>query len=174
MKLTMRRVKVVGLLAMLILGSFVLAVRLGGMGSAAAATRSVHKIIAPAGALDGRSGVTLWHDYGSFALYKVSDLALAGMMVDGLDRYAAADEMDRLVFDAYPFDTQRDQLRLPEALAVKTVSGPALHLIQFVGPIKDEWLSQVEAAGVVLVHCMWLTMVVSGWADDNGRAQLRN
>ena len=140
------------LLAALMLGGFFLTLWMGVMGSAKAASNSIHKVIAPAGVLNGRSGVTLWHDYGSFALYQVTDLALAGLMVDGLASYSTVDEMDRILFDAYPFDTQREEPHLPQALAIKTISGPALHLIQFVGPIKDEWLTQIEAVGVVPIH----------------------
>ena len=36
-----------------------------------------HKVLAAPGQLDANApGVVLWHDYGSFALYKVSDAAL--------------------------------------------------------------------------------------------------
>ena len=38
--------------------------------SASDSGTTMHKVIAAAGVFDrGQSGVTLWHDYGSFALY---------------------------------------------------------------------------------------------------------
>ena len=168
----MRHIKMVILLAALLWGGLFLTLRMGVMVIAEAASNSIHKVIAPAGVLNGRSGVTLWHDYDSFVLYKVSDLALTGLMMDGSTNYATADEMDRILIDAFPFDTQREQLRLPEGLVVKTVSGAALHLIQFVGPIKDEWLAQVEVAGVVPIHYVANNGYLV-WADDNGRARLQ-
>ncbi|MCA9977617.1 MAG: hypothetical protein KC413_17780 [Anaerolineales bacterium] len=169
----MRRIREVVLLAALMLSGLVWALRLSIMEPASAETIAIHKVIAPVGALDDRSGVALWHDYGAFALYQVSDLALAGLMVDGLANYMMVDEMDRILIDAYPFDTQREQLKLPQGLAVKTAAGPALHLIQFVGPIKDVWLAQIEAAGVVPIHYVANNGYLV-WADDNGRAHLQN
>ena len=39
-----------------------------------------HKVIAQAGLLDpDAAGITVWHDYGSFKLYRVSETALHGL-----------------------------------------------------------------------------------------------
>ncbi len=142
----------------------------GGLSGVAAQQPSgliYHKVIAPPGALEGQPGATLWQDYGSFALYRVEDAALASLP-------AAAqvnDEMDRILIDAYPFDTQREHLNLPASLAVAHPRGEALHLIQFVGPIKDAWLQQVRAAGAVPIHYIANNGYLV-WADDAARSKL--
>lgn len=168
----MQRIRMVVLLVVFWVAGLFLTLQMGARGLAAASTTATHKVIAPTGSLDGRSGVTLWHDYGPFALYRVTDSALAGLRLNGPAAVTVADDMDRLLFDAYPFDTQREALKLPQAWSVTAVSGPALHLIQFVGPIKDEWLAAVAATGVVPVHYVANNGYLV-WADDNGRAHLQ-
>lgn len=164
----MRRIKTVLWLVILMLGGLFLSLQVG-VREATVAAQSVHKVIASPGALDGRSGITRWHDYGTFALYKVTDAALAGLPAGS---YRLADEMDRLLFTAYPFDTQQDSLDLPDGLMTAVPATPSLHLIQFVGPIKDEWLARVAATGAVPIHYVANNGYLV-WTDGNGRAQLQ-
>lgn len=133
---------------------------------------SAHKVIAESGVLSAdQAGVALWHDYGSFALYRVSDAALAEMPTAVRDQVRVADEMDRILFDAYPFDTQRETLDIPSSLSISDPQGEALHLIQFVGPIKAEWLTAVAAAGATPVHYVANNAYLV-WTDDAGRDNL--
>ena len=169
----MHRIGMVGLLVSFLLGSLYLSVRLGDSPPAAAFQAGAHKVIVPVGVLaDGRSGFTLWHDYGAFALYRASDTALAGLSDTEAQRVRVADEMDRILIDAYPFDTQRDLLDLPVGWGETAVSGPTIQLIQFVGPIKAEWLDAVEATGSVLIHYVANNAYLV-WTDGNGRSQLQ-
>jgi hypothetical protein len=140
-----------------------------------------HKIVAPPGLLDtkpvpsgakGAEGVELLFDYGSYALYRISDAALAGLASETRAQVRVVDEMDKILLDAYPFNTQTDTLDLPSTLRVERASpdapgGPALFLFQFVGPIKAEWLEAVEAAGVTLIHYIANNAYLV-WADVGG------
>ncbi|GAB4527516.1 MAG: hypothetical protein Fur0018_13190 [Anaerolineales bacterium] len=127
-----------------------------------------HKVIAPSGALTGVPGVTLWQDYGTFALYRVQDARTLAALPASVH---PADDIDRILIDAYPFDTQRDTLNLPAALRVDVPRGGALHLVQFVGPIKDAWLAKVRAAGATPIHYIANNAYLV-WADDAGRSKL--
>ena len=111
------------------------------------------KVLAAPGVLDvAQPGITLWHDYGSFALYRVDSATLTGL-VSMRGQVTVLADADRLLLDAYSFDTQKDSFaRIPAAYRTAQVTGDALQLIQFVGPIKDEWLQQVAAAGATPVH----------------------
>lgn len=112
-----------------------------------------HKVISFVNDLDlTRAGVERWHDYEAFTLYKVTEAALNELNRSEPGQFQVMDEMDRLLLDAYPFDTQRDSLDLPTHLAIESYDGAGLYLIQFVGPIKADWLAAVEAAGAELVH----------------------
>ena len=50
-------------------------------------------------------------------------------------------------------------------------SGSSLHLVQFNGPIKDEWLESLDLAGAKPVHYI-ATYQYLVWADENARAEL--
>ncbi len=129
-----------------------------------------HKVIAPPGTLDGYAGVTVWHNYGSFVLYRVENQqTLAALPAPA----RLADESDLLLLDAYPFDTQRETPRLDTALRVDHPQGGALHLVQFVGPIKQEWLDMLPTLGVTPIHYIANNGYLV-WADDAGREKLNN
>src|SRR3990172_7672252 len=96
----------------------------GGRGSVSAAGSSlhgkVHKIIIERGNNPPElPGLVLWHDYGSFRLYKATESTLAGLSTKDFDRVYLADEMNRILIDASPFDSKTDILHLPESLSIK-------------------------------------------------------
>lgn len=138
--------------------------------ASAGAGEKVHKIIAPPHTLTAGAGITIWQDYGSFALYRVSETALARLPQSLRDQVWVADQMDRLLIDASPFDTQSERPKTTKELAV-VENGPGLHLVQFVGPIKQEWLNAVQATGARLVHYIANNGYLV-WADGNARQAL--
>jgi hypothetical protein len=161
---------IVGLLFALGLGA--------GPGAATAGetpTRMVpgmHKVIAAPGLLDpAAEGVTLWHDYGSYGLYRVSDAALEALPAEVRNRITVADDMDRLAFDALAIDTRVQGPSAEMAMDAAEASAPALHLVQFVGPIKSEWLDAVAVAGATPIQYI-ATNGYLVWANAESRAKL--
>ncbi len=138
---------------------------------ASAESVNVHKVLAPPGVIDGRSGVTRWHDYGSYVLYQVTESSLKSFSPAVAARVRVADDMDFLYFENYPFNTQKDALDLPIAFQAPASEGASLHLIQFVGPVKAAWLDAVAATGAVPVHYVFSNGYLV-WADASARAQL--
>ncbi len=131
-----------------------------------------HKAIVPAGVLDPTApGVALWHDYGAFALYRITDEALAGLPPAVRRQVITDPQMDVILFDRHPLDTRAGRLDLPAELTVKEVSGPALHLVQFVGPIKQAWLDAVTVAGATPVQYIANNAYLV-WADAAARGRL--
>lgn len=128
---------------------------------------STHKVLAAPGVLDPTApGVRLLHDYGTFALYSVAAPSLDTVLgSETSGSVLLADEMDTLLFDGSPIHT----LAAPQPVA--PMHGPALHLVQFVGPIKAEWLERVEATGASLVHYIANNGYLV-WADETARARL--
>ena len=61
----------------------------------------VHKVISPPGVFDpDNNDVRLWHDYGSFGLYLISDDALSSLAADMRSQVKVIDaDMDRLLID---------------------------------------------------------------------------
>jgi uncharacterized repeat protein (TIGR01451 family) len=131
------------------------------------------KIIAPAGVLDPvKDGVTLWHDYGSFALYQVSEAGLSRLLQAKGNLILQVDWMDNIEIDNYPINTRLATLdNIPLPLLQAEPTGPALHLIQFVGPIQEAWLKEIEAAGAKPIHYIANNAYMI-WADTNSRPAL--
>ena len=140
-----------------------------GVGAAPGLTD--HKVVAAPGLLKPGSGVFFLQDYGSYGLYRLTDDALASLSPEIRNQIFVADDMDRIMIQAYPFNTQGLSPKIPQDLSIGQVSGPSLQLIQFVGPIKAEWLKAVEAGGAVPVHYIANNAYLV-WADDAGRSRL--
>lgn len=138
----------------------------------ASQTLTWHKVVAPPGTLTADSDtIILLQDYGAYRLYHVTAAALTSLSANQQAQLTYADEMDWLLFDAYPFNTQTDSLTLPPSLSTSQVEGEALQLVQFVGPIKAEWLSELEAIDVIPIHYIANNGYLV-WADNDGREQL--
>ena len=131
------------------------------------------KLIVPADtALPASLEAELLADYGSKRLYRVEraryDQWAGRASIDGLRKLA---NPDWLLFDAQPFDTQTDGIRVPSGWERDLPRGQALQMVQFVGPIKQRWLDEVEATGATLVHYV-ANHGYLVWADAQARAQL--
>jgi len=139
-------------------------------GQATAQSESSQKITAPPGIFDANQpGVSLLQDYGTFALYQVSDSALHGLSASQHQQVSTVDE--RILLDAYPFNPQTDRLDIPAELRLDEISGSGLQIVQFVGPIKDEWLKSLRAAGLTPIQYI-ANQAYLVWADDADRVQL--
>ncbi len=89
-----------------------------------------------------QAGVRLIEDYGSFALYRI-DTRIVALSPDMQIQHDA----DVLEFAAYPFDTQRGNLRVPAPFSAQA-AGAGLQVVQFVGPVKQAWLDALTARGI--------------------------
>ena len=114
--------------------------------------------------------VKLIEDYGSFKLYEM-DQSTALNLSKNNHNISVADEMNQLLFDSFRFDTQASAIKskLNETSALN--QGIGLQMIQFVGPIKQNWLDMVEASGGQLIHYIANNGYLV-WVDQNSREQL--
>lgn len=123
--------------------SLVLALALGAAGADAAGVA----VRVPAGAdlsaleLDARTDL----DYGSFRWLEL-DAAAAQRLADSGQRFEPVPEAGVVRVLDYRFDPLADgEPELPAALAATGEGG--LELVQFRGPVQDEWLAALEASG---------------------------
>ncbi len=130
-----------------------------------------HKVIAPKNKLtnDGHR-IILWQDYGSFGLYRIRNDVWQKLPRQLRSEITSADDMDFLLLDNRNINTQTGDSNTQELQNL--YDGKALHLIQFVGPLKDEWLTNVQAAGTDLVHYVANNGYLV-WTDENGRQKLQ-
>lgn len=144
------------------------------LAAAIAATLSVAhaadgaKIVLPAG-VSAPSGYQMIADYGTFTLYRGNPDA----MPRGIAGAQVLNEADVLQFDRLRIDTQTSQIFAPSGFSLNAPTGAALHLVQFVGPLKDAWLDEVRAAGAVPVHYIESNGYLV-WADASARSALAN
>ena len=146
----------------------------GGSGSmvpmhSLSAAAMPYKLIAPKGALAAGADAELLQDYGSFALYRVAAPSIAGTK----GTLTADAQADVLQFTAQPFDTQRDSLNPPAPFSLHTAAGAQLQIVQFVGPVKREWLNALAARGIAPVQYVASNGYIV-WADEAAQAELAN
>ncbi len=155
---------------LLLLILIVLVILAGGYSAQATEEISYHKVIAPKNTLvdDGYQFI-LWHDYRSYGLYRVRQDAWQNLDQQFQSELTLADDMDLLLLDGKNKISQQGVINTPDSL--EQYSGKALHLIQFVGPIKDEWLNIVKATGTELIHYIANNGYLV-WAGESERQQL--
>jgi hypothetical protein len=91
-------------------------------------------------------GATLVADYGSFQILEGNTTPGAGD-----PRAEPADALDSIYLRVRRLDTRKPEiqsLRKP----VAAFAGQRLHLIQFAGPVKPEWVAALTACGVRIVN----------------------
>lgn len=90
-------------------------------------------------------GVEIVESYENFILARARPDAVDALRLRGVS--VQPEEPFALRINGYIFDT-RDVVQVPSFLAAKPVlDGFGYHLVQFVGPIKDEWRGRMEANG---------------------------
>jgi subtilisin-like proprotein convertase family protein len=139
MSITNRRVVSIGLFTLALVGA------VGG----ASTQGGFHKITAAPGVIDEKSqGVHLIADYGTYRLYRIADDALAALPKSAREGVGVRDDMDVIQLDAYRLDARAPVVNVPPSLTAVPSAGGALHLVQFVGPIKQQWLDDLAHAGI--------------------------
>ena len=112
-------------------------------------------------------GVHQSFDYGSFLWLGVDDdqaevLAAAGLLVGAAEDFTL--ELGGIRFD--PHEREGGEL-LPAAWRSDTSGGDDLHLVQWIGPVREEWLTRLRAAGVEPIQYIHPhTYVVWGRGED--------
>ncbi|MBL4659597.1 MAG: S8 family serine peptidase [Alcanivoracaceae bacterium] len=113
---------------------------------------------------------TLMHDYGSYKLYRIND-NMADQLSQNNNNISIAHDMDYLLFDAYRFNTQMEKLNIQEVTEYNLANPEGLQLIQFSGPVKQQWLDAITAEGIKLIHYIANNGYLV-WANAQNRSTL--
>jgi len=103
-------------------------------------------------------------DYGAFSLWQVPEGGAADLSAAGL---AARPELDQLLLREATLDTRSVQLGATAAAG----GGQQFYLVQFAGPVRDEWLADLRATGAQVVAYVPHDGYVI-WGDEGVRAQI--
>ena len=120
-------------------------------------------VILPAG-VPAPADFRLLADYGSYRLFDGDASALP-------DKAWALADAYLLKFDRLRIDTRVPAIPQPAGFSQQPVTAPALHIVQFVGPLRDAWLAQVRATGAVPIQYIDSFGYLL-WADAAARARL--
>ena len=94
-------------------------------------------------------GVQVVERYDSFVLARVTPAAAGNLVARGVG--VEPQDTYSMHVNGYVFDT-RSGVTVPAALAAPSVvDGSAYYLVQFLGPIKEEWRWQLEGTGLQIV-----------------------
>ncbi|MEO5561026.1 MAG: hypothetical protein ABIO49_13910, partial [Dokdonella sp.] len=80
-------------------------------------------------------------------------------------------EANMLLFSAYPFDTQRGHLIAPAPFSTNTPGGDTLQVLQFNGPVKQQWLDALSARGIKPIQYVANNGYIV-WTDAAAKVQL--
>ena len=116
-----------------------------------------------------RNGATQLEDYGSFSLWKADKQVVRSFT--GHSSVSAPSDFDTIGLRAGSIDTSSTQPNVPTNLSQSKISGKQLWLVQFYGPIKEDWRTQLEKFGVEFVIYMPNNAYVV-WLDGNALTQV--
>lgn len=87
-------------------------------------------------------------DYGAFRMVVVDEAALGGR--EALSQWPVRDDWNTVLFDGLPVDGTRPEASLDSLPAtLRSDDGAGLYVVQFEGPVKDEWFERLQATGIV-------------------------
>jgi subtilisin-like proprotein convertase family protein len=98
-----------------------------------------------------RLGATLVADYGSFQIFKAEEAVVQSM--SKASPLTFNDEDNLVLLNVGALDTTKTELQQQRGRAANlSVGEPSLHLVQFAGPIKPNWVEELRATGVKIVN----------------------
>jgi hypothetical protein len=101
------------------------------------------KALKTAGALKARHVI----DYPDRKIYIVRSDDLAPLSAEQRKVLSIRDNLNKIFLRGGAIDTTKPIPPVPKELALSPSPGPQLYLLQFAGPIKEEWLEEVRKQG---------------------------
>jgi cysteine-rich repeat protein len=90
-------------------------------------------------------------DYPDRKVFVVPQEALASLPAEQRKSLSVRDDLDQIFLRSRTIDTTRPVPPVPPDLALAPSAAPQLYLLQFAGPVKEEWLAEVRSQGNVQV-----------------------
>ncbi|MFQ5611641.1 MAG: S8 family serine peptidase [Anaerolineae bacterium] len=107
------------------------------------------KVLIPAGeTAPGR----ILADYGAFRLVALDRAALQRLSPQERAGWKILNDADKILLRAGPLDTTRPPPDIPAPLRQSPGEGKRLHLVQFVGPVRDGWPENLQQLGLEIVQ----------------------
>ncbi len=129
-------------------------------------------ITAPKNFDQARNDVTLLHEYGSFNLYKIPKSNYSSLQSEVKNQTKKINP--KIEFDALAYDPTKDFVHIPLQFQINEnqVNEASIHLVRFVGPIKQQWLDVLEKTGAKLIQYVRNNAYLV-WADKDSRSAIK-
>jgi subtilisin-like proprotein convertase family protein len=113
------------------------------------------------------------YKYGSFNLYRMDSTDFYSL--DSKQAQKTSTINPTIEFDAQIFNPSMGLASIPSQFRLddSQTSGDGLHLLQFVGPIKQEWLDNIQETGLRVIHYIRNNAYLV-WVDDASRLALKS
>ncbi len=133
-----------------------------------------HKVIVQSGDDTLRNSIiaeggSLIADYGAFALYSATDSTASRVSLQSAGESAVRDDMNVILLRAAPFDTTAGEPFVAASLDQPDQSDNQLYLVQMVGPVKDEWLNELQSNAEIVSYIPNNAYLVRASADGLAR-----
>jgi hypothetical protein len=118
-------------------------------------------------------GISHAINYGSYWLAEVTDDQLASVKARYGERVVKADSMNRIQLNVCEIDVNRGEpSNIPESLRESPPEGNRLRLVQFRGPVKPEWLKQLQTVGDIKIVSYVPNNAYVVWVDAAAESNL--
>ncbi|HVM59325.1 MAG TPA: choice-of-anchor D domain-containing protein [Verrucomicrobiae bacterium] len=118
-------------------------------------------------------GISHVINYGSYWLAEVTDDQMASVKARYGERVVKADSMNHIHLNVCRIDvSQGEPSNIPDGLRESIPSGNRLRLVQFRGPVKPQWLQQLQGVGDVKIVSYVPNNAYVVWVDAAAEANL--
>ena len=120
-------------------------------------------------------GISHVINYGSYWLVEATDDQVASVKAKYGKRAMNADYMNRIELNVCEIDaTQGEPADIPDSLRESATSGNRLRLVQFKGPVKPQWLEQLQSVGDVKIVSHVPNNAYVVWLDAAAESNLHS
>jgi subtilase family protein/Big-like domain-containing protein len=118
---------------------------------------STHKIVVQANEPELRDSIlsqggSIIEDYGAFTLMNAPRATADGVGIQSVSGSSVRDDMNVLLLRAGPFDTTAGEAVSASAFGQSDFADEQLYMVQFVGPIKKQWLKELKSAAEIVSY----------------------
>jgi len=98
------------------------------------------------------AGGSVLEDYGAFALMQAPDNAAEQVAIESVSGSGVRDDMNALLLRTGAFDTTEGEPATASVLGDSDPAGQQLWLVQFIGPIKKQWVKQLSSVAEIVCY----------------------
>jgi subtilisin family serine protease len=97
-------------------------------------------------------GGSIVEDYGAFVLMRAPAASADRVSVESTSGSSVRDDMNALLLRAGSFDTGEAEPLSANSLGEADAASEQLYLVQFVGPVKNQWVSELKSSAEIVSY----------------------